>query len=69
MAMMEMETKTETPVSIMFDNDGTQKVVFNPAKMNNEKLYPFAYQGELWTLKKCYRTVSIMKLCTDTGVN
>ena len=67
--MMVKETETETTVSITFDDDGTQKVVFNPSKMSNDKLYPFAYRGELWTLKKCYRTISIMKFCTDTGVN
>lgn len=57
--MMEKETPV---VSIKFDNDGTERVVFNPGKMCKDKLYPFAYQGELWTIRKCQRTVSVMKL-------
>lgn len=66
---MMMEMETETPVSINFDNDGTEKVQFDLSKMDRGKLYPFAYQGELWVLKKCQRSVSIMKFCAETGVN
>lgn len=57
--MMNMETPA---VAIKFDNDGTEWIEFDPSKMHKDEFYPFAYQGELWTLKKCHRTVSIMKL-------
>jgi hypothetical protein len=56
-----IKLELETPITVNFDNDGTETVTFNPAKMNRDEFYPFAYQGELWALKKCHRTVSVMK--------
>lgn len=58
-----IKLELETPaVSIYFDNEGNEKVTFDPAKMIKDEFYPFSYQGELWTLRKCHRTVSVMKL-------
>lgn len=56
-----IKSELETPVAITFDDDGTEWVEFEPAKMREDEDYPFAYHGELWALKKCHRTVSVMK--------
>lgn len=60
-----IKLELETPVAIYFDEDGTEKVIFDPSKMRKDEFYPFAYQGELWALKKCHRTVSVMKFADD----
>lgn len=57
-----MLLESSQPVCVKFDKDGTERIEFDPSKMNKDELYPFAYKGELWTLRKCQRTVSVMKL-------
>lgn len=60
LASMAMETPAA--VSIDFDDDGTEWVEFDLSRMKEDEFYPFAYHGELWTVKRCHKTVDIMKL-------
>lgn len=53
--------KSEPPVAIAFDKDGTEWVEFDLDKMKEDEFYPFPYQGELWAANKCHKTVSVMK--------